>query len=143
MEEGNAEPRGGLGDMTRPVAVDPKGESLLRLRLVDGGIGGGVDDDVRARRFEPGEDGGAVGQVERRPAERDHLELRSRTLDERRRHLALGSGDRDLHSNRSGASLSRGHWRSLSDRTGPPDSDGQAIPIAGSSQATPRSWAAE
>ena len=39
---------------------------------------------------------------------------------QRGRDLALRSGDRDPHhSNRSGASLSRGHRRSLSERTGP------------------------
>ena len=68
----------------------------------------------------PGEDGGAVRKVERRPAERDDLELRPRALQKRRRDLALRSGDGDPHSNRSGASLSRGQLRSLSDRTGPP-----------------------
>ena len=59
---------------------------------------------------------------------------------QRGRHLALRSGDRDPHhSNSSGASLSRGQRRSLSERIGPAASDGQATPIAGSSQATPRS----
>ena len=81
MQEGNAEPRRGFGHMARPFAVDLSASRLLRLGLVDRGIGGGVDHDVRARRLEPGEDGGAVGEVERRPAERDDLGLVARALD--------------------------------------------------------------
>ena len=74
--------------MAGAFAVDPKRHGLLGLGLVDRGIGGGVDDHVRARRLEPSEDGGAVGQVDRRPGERDDLELRLRALQERRRDLA-------------------------------------------------------
>jgi hypothetical protein len=36
-------------------------------------MGGGVDQDVRPRGLKSGDDGAAVLEVERRPAERDHL----------------------------------------------------------------------
>src|ERR1700722_10921088 len=130
--------------MPSSVTVHPNRFGLFRLRFVDRCVGGGVDDDIWARRCEPCKNRSAVGQVKDRPAERDDFSLETGALKQRRRHLALRSGDRDPHhSNSSGASLSRGKRRSLSESTGPPASDGQATPIAGSSQATPRSWAAE
>ena len=144
MQKRNAEPRGGLRHMTRPFAVDPNGDGLLRFRLVDCRIGCGVDHNVRARVFESGEHGAAVLEVERGPAERNNRNPWSRAFDQRSRHLALRSGDRDPHhSNSSRASLSRGQRRSLSERTGPPAGARQSMAMSGSSQARPRSWAGE
>src|SRR6185437_633200 len=144
MQERNAKPRRGLGHVSRAAAIDAERLRFFGFGFVHRGISGGVDHNVRSRAFEFRDDGGAVPKVERRPAERNALSLSPGPLDERGRHLTLRPGDRDAdHSNSSGASLSRGKRRSLSERTGPPGSEGQETPISGSSQTIPRSLAAE
>ena len=71
MQQGNAELGRGFGHMPRPFAVETGCDCLLRLSFVHRRIGGGVDDHVRPRLFEPGKYGVAVGEVEPRTAEGD------------------------------------------------------------------------
>ena len=99
------EPHRGLGHMRRAVAFNPDRCRLFGFGFVHRSISGGVDHNVRARRIEARDDSGAVGEVERGPAESDDLNLTFGALDERGRDLALRPGDRDAHhSNSSGAS---------------------------------------
>ena len=63
--------RAACGDEPGALAVDARRQRLLGLGLVDGGIGGGVDDDVGRLAVEGGADRGGIGEIELRPAERD------------------------------------------------------------------------
>ena len=63
MKEWNAEPRRGSAACPAPSPVHPKQVGLFRLRFVDRRVGGGVDHDVRARRFEPRKNRSAVGKM--------------------------------------------------------------------------------
>jgi hypothetical protein len=96
--------------MAGPPAVDGDGEALLRLGLVDvGGVGGGVDHQVRPRGLEPGENSPAILKQEYVAADQDDLELAPRLLDHRGRHLTHRPSDGDAHQvNKSPASFSRG-----------------------------------
>ncbi len=104
MDERYAELRGCLGDMAGALAIHAHGERFLLLGLIDGGIGGGVDDDVAARLAQCGAHALAIGQIEKRPAERDDLRLARRAVAQARDavaqardDLALCSGDGDAH----------------------------------------------
>ena len=67
--------------MAGPFAVDGESEALLRLGLVDGGVGGGVDHHVRPRGLEAGEDSPAILEHENAAAKQDDLELGPRLID--------------------------------------------------------------
>ena len=81
LQQGRADPVGGFRHMARPLAIDGDGEALLRLRPVDGGIGGGVDHHVRPRGLKPIENSRAILEQEYAAAKQDDLERAPRLLD--------------------------------------------------------------
>ena len=83
--------------MAGSFAVDGEGEALLRLGLVDGGVGGGVDHHVRPRGLKAGENGPAILEQENAAAKQDDLELGPRLVDQRGRHLTHGPSNGDPH----------------------------------------------
>src|SRR3546814_4862630 len=58
------------GEIAGAFGVDARGGVLFALRLVDGGIGGGVQDQVGPFDVHPRADGLFIADVERRPVER-------------------------------------------------------------------------
>jgi len=79
--------------------VDPEREVRLILCLVDGGISGRIDDDLRANRLNRGSGAPWNGEVQLRPADCDEIDaLPYRgTLDEASGELAFHSRQEDLH----------------------------------------------
>ena len=52
-----------VGQHTRRESVDLRSEFRLGFGFVDGGVGGGVDDDVRSYALNRGGETGLVGEV--------------------------------------------------------------------------------
>ena len=108
LQQRRADTGGGFRHVAGPLAVDGDGEALLRLGLVDGGVGGGVDHDVRPRRLEPRKNRPAILEQEDAAAKQDDLELATGPLDERGGHLTHRPGDGDPHHvNKSPAFFTR------------------------------------
>ncbi len=109
VQQRRADSVGGFRHVAGPLAVDGDGEALLRLGLVDGGVGSGVDHHVRPRGLEASENSRAILKQEYAAAKQDDLELAPRLLDQRGRHLTHRPSDGDPHHvNKSPASVSRG-----------------------------------
>ncbi len=102
LQQRRADPVGGFRHVAGPFAVDGDGHALLRLCLVDGGVGSGIDHHVRPRGLEPGENSLAILEQEDAAAKQDDLELAPRLLDQRGRQLTHRSSDGDpQHVNKS------------------------------------------
>ena len=109
LQQRRADPVGGFRHVAGPFAVDGDSEALLRLGLVDGGVGSGIDHHVRPRGLEPSENSPAILEQEYAAAKQDNLELAPRLLDQRGRHLTHRPSDGDpRHVNKSPAFFSRG-----------------------------------
>ncbi len=120
MNDRRAEPARRLGDAPGALAVDARRQRLFGLRLVDGGVSSGVDDDVGLARVDRAPDRAGVGEIELRPPERFDDEPFRRALQHRGDDLALRPGDENPqrpHANTGPRSARRGCFRSLSDST--------------------------
>ncbi len=100
MDHRNTEARRCLRHLARANGVHREGQVRLVLGLVDSGVGGGRNDDVRTCRRQRLEYGLGPRQVERRPADGDHLHARDRArhLAQAGSDLALASGDDKPHA---------------------------------------------
>ena len=98
MEEGQAPCRRGPGHGSRRLGIDGMGEVRLGLGPVDGGMGGGIDDDGRVGRGDGRGTGGGVGQISLCPAKGgDFAAVRRSPARKLARHLPGGPEDEDLH----------------------------------------------
>ena len=97
LDDGNAEPGRCFGDRPGPDRIDGEGEVPFALGLVDGGIGGGVDHDVRLCRGDRGGDRFRPFQVQLGTADRDdvHCPVSGRKLRERPDDLPLPAGGKE------------------------------------------------
>ncbi len=125
---------GFFGQHTGRDAVDAQGEVRFVLRLVDGGVRGGVDDHARLRFPHHLADGAGIGEIECGAVGRDR---RMQHRLELGADLAAAPGQQDLHGKTS-ASLSRGAAASRLERSGWPWK-GQRMAMSGSSQRMTRS----
>ncbi len=93
--------RGAAREHAGRVGVDRLGEVGLRFRLVDGRVGGGVDDQVGTDGLHRGRERGGLREVGREVAalevERQHLAQRLQRALQFPADLAVASEQEDLH----------------------------------------------
>ena len=145
MQERHAEPAGGRRDRPCPRAVHRHRHVRLAFRPVDGRIGGGIEDGIRAGGGERRQDAARMLQVERRASQRHGDDrVRRRPLQDGAGHLSAAPDDGHAHAITSSVEAMReiGQTRVPlvpSDMTASSRPTGQAIPSAGSSKASPTS----
>jgi len=83
-----------FGEDARALRVDGAAERGVGFRLVDGGVGGAVDDGVGVEVRQMGSDGGRGGDVDPRDVEREDL-VRGERRDAVVAKLAVAPGDQD------------------------------------------------
>ena len=140
MDQRNTGRRAVLRQNARSVAIGAIGRLHVGLRLVDRGMGGGVDDEGWRRR--PQQSGDVIGpvKIELRPPDPHEL-LRTRARHQRPGKLPAPAGHqnaarRQYHASHS---ASRGSFASLSDTSTSEGSTGQGSARSGSFHITPRS----
>ena len=86
------------GQVSRPGTVHRKCSGLVRLRRIDGGVGGHIDHQVRMHLADDPPDSGLVGDVELGPGQ-PHRVLAGgvESGDEVMTQLPAGSGDQPAH----------------------------------------------
>ncbi|MCY1452191.1 hypothetical protein D9M71_690950 [compost metagenome] len=137
MDQGNTEGGRFFGEHAGSRGIDREGNLGLALRLVDRGVGGGIDQQVGSLGADLLPDQFGIAQVEPVTAEGDHFALAGQVQLEFPRDLAAVAGDEDLHSN-SSASLKLTPAWSLADSRGA-SASGQSMARSGSSQRMQRS----
>ena len=80
MDEQGAELASGFRDFAYGGAVDHRRELFFLLRLVDGCIGGGVDDDIRRGLAKDSRRLGGPGKIASRAVQRDDFAERRQAL---------------------------------------------------------------
>ena len=128
---------GGYGEVFRAVGVDGHGNVRLGFGLVDGGVGGGVDDDIGSDFTNGVENPLAIGDVELFAGKRNDFVLTGGQLLQGEAELAAGAGDEDFHGKHSASSKGRPS-RSFEESMGSVVM-GQSMPSCGSFQRRVRS----
>lgn len=101
VDQRRAQGSGLFGQHAGGSGIEGEGGLGLALGLVHGGVGGGVDDQVRALGTDPLADGLAVGKVEAVAAQDQQFALAGEGQGQFTGDLAAVAGDEDLHGNTS------------------------------------------
>ena len=99
VDEEGAEPRGLLAKNTRRNGVDRDGRLAVGFGLVDGGVGGGVDDDVGACITNQLADSFWARKVAFRQVDRNDFAERRQAALEFEADLAVLAGEEEFHLN--------------------------------------------
>ncbi|MBV6477190.1 MAG: hypothetical protein MOGDAGHF_02872 [Rhodocyclaceae bacterium] len=126
-----------LGQQRGRGGIHGVGLLRLALRLVDGGVGGSVDDDVGARFIQLAAHGGGIGEVQLGMGAGMDAAQRQQGAHEFPADLTVPAGDEDVHGN-SSATAKGTPLTSLAESVGALVS-GQGIASSGSFQRTQRS----
>ena len=102
-----AELRGLFAENARCNGVDRGSAFLIALRLVDGSVGGGIDDDVGASVTNQLADGFGVGKVAFRQVNRNDFAERRQAALQFEADLAVLAGEEEFHGHQA-AALSSG-----------------------------------
>ena len=126
------------GKQGNGIGVDALGERGVSFGLVDGGVGGCVENDVSAAVGNNPRHRGGISNVEIAFGGRDDGHTNGCAGLQGAAKLPAGTGNKRPHAN-TGASASSGAAASLPESCGVIPASGQSIPIAGSFQRMPRS----
>src|SRR5215470_656345 len=127
-----------LGEDSGGGGVDRERKLRLALGLVDGRVGGRVDDDVRRYLAYARDDLVGFGEIEAGAVEGDDVPERCQGAFELPADLAVPAAEQNPHANVS-ASRSRAPATSLAETIGVPTT-GHSTARSGSFHATVRSW---
>ncbi len=97
VEQAAAQPLRRLGQIFRAEGVDAKGQFDLGFAGVDGGVGGAVDDRVRAAGVQVGVDACLVADIDAGQVAADRLVFGGEQAAAVRAELAVGADDDYFH----------------------------------------------
>ena len=134
MDHANASGVARLAEPPHGIGIDAVGEVRFVLRLIHGGVGGAVDQQVGFVFVQTSCHRVPVGDIQIAPGEPRHLKPLVAQADHFRTHLAVGPRNQDFHRARYSSSV--GLRASAAEING--SATGHGMARDGSFQSTPR-----